>query len=76
MSYNVLRATAQLGIKRFAQASSINAIGGYLSNGGPTFDYFPVNEEHKARPHDAYSLSKLFVPRHLGFNSEAFEHPC
>lgn len=59
MSYNILRAAAELGIARVAQASSINAIGGYLSQGGPTFDYFPVDEQHAARPHDPYSLSKL-----------------
>lgn len=44
MSYNFLRAAAELGIKRVSQASSIHAIGGFHNPGGPVFDYFPLDE--------------------------------
>ena len=54
---NVLAASAALGITRIVLASSINAIGMAFS-AAPSFDYFPVDTEHRARPEDAYSRSK------------------
>lgn len=56
-SYNALRAAAEVGIKRVAQASSINAIGAAFSR-WPRFDYFPVDEQHPTYAEDPYSLSK------------------
>ena len=56
-SYNVLRAAAELGLRRVCQASSINAIGGAYSR-QPRYDYFPVDEAHPTYNEDPYSLSK------------------
>jgi nucleoside-diphosphate-sugar epimerase len=56
-SYNVLRAAAEVGIKRVCQASSINAIGGAYSR-QPRYDYFPLDELHPSYNEDPYSLSK------------------
>ncbi|MEQ4204778.1 NAD(P)-dependent oxidoreductase [Actinopolymorpha sp. B17G11] len=56
-SYHAFLAAAEVGIRRVAWASSINAIGGYYSR-APRFDYFPVDEDHPSYAEDAYSLSK------------------
>lgn len=56
-SYNALRAAAEVGIKRVAQASSVNAIGAVYSRQA-RFDYFPVDEQHPSYAEDPYSLSK------------------
>ncbi len=56
-SYNALSATAQLGIKRVCQASSINATGAAFSR-WPRYDYFPLDEQHPTYNEDPYSLSK------------------
>lgn len=56
-SYNALRAASDAGIRRVAQASSINAIGGRFSR-WPRYDYFPVDEAHPTYAEDPYSLSK------------------
>ena len=56
-SYNVLSAAAALGIKRIAQASSVNAVGAAYSR-WPRFDYFPLDEAHPTYNEDPYSLSK------------------
>jgi len=58
MSWNALRAAAELGITRVAQASSINAIGA-IFNKKVEIDYFPVDEKHPCRPDEGYGLSKL-----------------
>ncbi len=56
-NYNVLEAAGVLGIRKVCLASSVNAIGlGYSRE--PTFDYFPVDENHPTRAEDCYSLSK------------------
>lgn len=56
-SYNALRAAAEVGLRRVAQASSINAIGGAYSR-RPRYDYFPLDEAHPTYNEDPYSLSK------------------
>lgn len=58
ISYNVLSAAAELGIRRVVQASSVNAIGLAWSR-SPQFDYFPVDLKHRSRTEDGYSLSKF-----------------
>jgi nucleoside-diphosphate-sugar epimerase len=57
-SYNVLSAAVELGIHRVVQSSSVNAIGLAWSR-HPSFDYFPIDTEHRSRIEDPYSLSKL-----------------
>lgn len=56
-SYNALSIAAKLGIRRVCQASSVNAIGLQYSR-GPVYDYFPIDEQHRTRNEDPYSLSK------------------
>ncbi|KAH8100832.1 NAD(P)-binding protein [Cristinia sonorae] len=58
ISWNILRAAAELGIKRVAQASSVNVITLVWSQ-GPILDYFPLDEDHPCRPDEPYGLSKL-----------------
>ncbi|KIJ51500.1 hypothetical protein M422DRAFT_58965 [Sphaerobolus stellatus SS14] len=57
-SWNILRAAAEHKIRRIALASSVNAIGLVYSANPPTFDYFPVDENHPCRPDEPYGLSK------------------
>ncbi|KAI0267854.1 hypothetical protein BC834DRAFT_822169 [Gloeopeniophorella convolvens] len=61
MSYNVLRACAELGIKRVAQASSVNVLNLCFSNAFPRVSYFPLDEEHPCEPDEPYGLSKLIA---------------
>ncbi|AKO99719.1 MAG: NAD(P)-dependent oxidoreductase [Marinovum algicola] len=56
-SYNVLLASAELGLRRICNASSVNAIGHSYSR-APEYDYFPIDEDHPTRAEDPYSLSK------------------
>lgn len=56
-SYNALSAAARLGVRRIAQASSVNAIGLAYSR-WPRFDYFPLDELHPNYCEEPYSLSK------------------
>ena len=56
-SYNALRAAVAQGIRRIAQASSVNAIGHAFSR-VPRYEYFPIDEAHPNHAEDAYSLSK------------------
>ncbi|KAF7327799.1 NAD-binding protein [Mycena kentingensis (nom. inval.)] len=58
ISWNVLRAAAELGINRVAQASSVNAVNLVFSQ-TPTYEYFPIDEEHPAEPDEPYGLSKV-----------------
>lgn len=61
MSYNVLRACAELGIERVVQMSSINAAGATYTPHRRAYDLFPIDERMKCNPADPYSLSKLYV---------------
>jgi len=56
-SYNILRASAELGINRICQASSVNAIGLSFSRQSH-FEYFPIDEQHPNSCEEPYSLSK------------------
>jgi len=53
-----MRAAAEAGIKRFALASSVNAIGLAYANRPLKFDYFPIDEEYKPKLSDPYALAK------------------
>lgn len=56
-SYNVLSVAVELEMSRIVMASSVNAMGLTWSR-APDFDYFPVDELHRTRNEDPYSLSK------------------
>ncbi|KAJ6494682.1 hypothetical protein C8R47DRAFT_1318618 [Mycena vitilis] len=58
ISWNVLRAAAELGINRVAQASSVNVITLVYSQ-QPHFDFFPIDETHPCLPDEPYGLSKV-----------------
>jgi len=60
ISWNVLRAAAELGINRIAQASSVNAITLIYSQ-QPKFDFFPIDETHPTLPDEPYGLSKVIM---------------
>lgn len=58
LSYNILRAAAELGIKRVAQASSVNVVTMVYSH-ATHFESFPIDESHPCLPDEPYGLSKL-----------------
>ncbi|KIJ66745.1 hypothetical protein HYDPIDRAFT_174118 [Hydnomerulius pinastri MD-312] len=60
ITWNVLRAAAELGITRIAQASSVNVLRGVFST-EPHFEYFPIDEDHPTLPDEPYGLSKLIA---------------
>ncbi|KXN88493.1 dTDP-6-deoxy-L-talose 4-dehydrogenase (NAD(+)) [Leucoagaricus sp. SymC.cos] len=58
LSWNVLRACAELGITRIAQASSVNVIT-MVYSAKPILKYFPIDENHPCEPDEPYGLSKV-----------------
>ncbi len=60
-TYNVFDAADRAGVKRIAQASSINAIGGFWGCDDRLFEYFPLDEAHPLHTTDVYSFSKQMV---------------
>ncbi|THH00236.1 hypothetical protein EW026_g2292 [Hermanssonia centrifuga] len=58
ISWNVLRAAAELGITRVAQASSVNVVTLVWSQ-GPKLHYLPLDEDHPCEPDEPYGLSKV-----------------
>ncbi len=82
-TYNIFEAAARAGVKRIAQASSINALGGYWGCDDRQFDYFPLDEAHPTHTTDAYSFSKQLVEeiaayywRRAGISSASFRLPA
>ena len=82
-TYNLFEAAERAGIKRIAQASSINALGGYWGCDDRQFEYFPLDEAHPLHTTDAYSLSKQLVEeiaayywRRSGISSVSFRLPA
>ncbi|KAG1747052.1 NAD(P)-binding protein [Suillus paluster] len=60
ITWNVLRAAAELAIDRVALASSVNVLRGVYST-EPIFHYFPIDENHPCEPDEPYGLSKLIA---------------
>jgi len=58
ISWNILRACAELGINRVAQASSVNVMTMCFSQ-KPRLYYFPIDELHPCEPDEPYGLSKV-----------------
>jgi nucleoside-diphosphate-sugar epimerase len=59
VTYNVLKAATDSGIKRIAIASSVAAYGLLYGPRGLQPEYLPIDEHHPARPVDPYGLSKV-----------------
>lgn len=82
-TYNVFEAAERAGVTRIAQASSINAFGGYWGCDDRQYDYFPLDEDHPLHTTDAYSFSKQLVEeiaayyhRRSGIDSVSFRLPA
>ena len=82
-AYNVFEAAERAGVKRIAQASSINAIGGFWGGDDRMYDYFPLDEDLPLHTTDAYSFSKQLVEaiaayywRRAGISSVSFRLPA
>ncbi|KAJ7158900.1 hypothetical protein C8R46DRAFT_1110712 [Mycena filopes] len=58
LSWNVLRAAAELGITRVAQASSVNVVT-LLYSQHAKHDSFPIDESDPCLPDEPYGLSKV-----------------
>lgn len=58
-TYNVVKAAADLGIKRLVIASSTAAFGFIYALKPFLPDYLPLDEQHPSRPQDPYGLSKV-----------------
>jgi dTDP-4-dehydrorhamnose reductase len=82
-TFNVFEAAAAEGIKRIAQASSINALGCAWNIKDMDLRYFPVDEEHPTSTNDVYSFAKQLVEdigdyywRREGISSVSFRLPA
>lgn len=82
-AYNVYEAAGRAGVNRIAQASSINAIGGFWGCDDREYDYFPLDEDLPLFTTDAYSFSKQLVEeiaayywRRAGISSISFRLPA
>jgi nucleoside-diphosphate-sugar epimerase len=58
-TYNVLKAAADLGVKKVVIASSTAAFGFIYAKIPWSPDYLPIYETHSSKPQDPYGLSKL-----------------
>ena len=59
-SYNVLKAAADMGVRRVVMASSVAAYGFLYAPNMWAPDYLPLDEDYPCRPQDPYGLSKIF----------------
>ncbi len=59
MTWNVLEASARLGIKRVVLASSVQVNNTITPRSPLRFQYLPLDEDHPVTPHEDYGLSKL-----------------
>jgi NAD(P)-dependent dehydrogenase (short-subunit alcohol dehydrogenase family) len=60
-TFNIFEAAAKEGIRRIAQASSINAFGNGYGVQDVPLKYFPIDEDHPTLTSDPYSYSKETV---------------
>lgn len=62
-TYNVLRAAADMGVKRVVMASSTAAFGFIYATKLWAPEYLPLDELHPSTPQDSYGLSKVLGER-------------
>ena len=58
-TYNLLRAAADLGVKKAVIASSTAAFGFIYAKNLWAPDYLPLDESHPSKPQDSYGVSKV-----------------
>lgn len=58
-TYNVLRAAADMGVKKIVMASSTAAFGFIYMTRPWAPEYLPLDERHPSKPQDSYGLSKV-----------------
>jgi nucleoside-diphosphate-sugar epimerase len=58
-TYNVLRAAADVGVKKVVIASSTAAFGFIYAKNLWAPEYLPLDEDHPSKPQDSYGLSKV-----------------
>jgi nucleoside-diphosphate-sugar epimerase len=58
-TYNVLRAAADMGVKKVVMASSTAAFGFIYAKTLWPPEYLPLDENHPSKPQDSYGLSKV-----------------
>jgi nucleoside-diphosphate-sugar epimerase len=59
MTWNILEASARLGVKRVVMASSLQVNHTVTPRTPIKYEYFPIDEQHPVSPQDDYGLSKL-----------------
>lgn len=62
-TYNVMRAAADMGVKKVVLASSTAAFGFIYARKLWAPDYLPLDEDHPSKPQDSYGLSKVLGER-------------
>jgi nucleoside-diphosphate-sugar epimerase len=55
-TWHVLMAAKEAGMKRVVYFSSVNALGIFMGQHAP--DYFPIDDDHPARPRSTYGMAK------------------
>ncbi len=63
ITYNVLKAASDMGVKRVVMASSTAAYGFIYGPDGGEPAYLPIDEDHPSEPTDPYGLSKVVGER-------------
>jgi nucleoside-diphosphate-sugar epimerase len=82
MSWNILEASARLGIKRVILASSVQVNHTITPRTPVKYQYLPVDEDHPVSPQEDYGLSKFVAEkcadsfaRHWGLTVVSFRFP-
>jgi UDP-glucose 4-epimerase len=60
-TFNALEAAVSVGARRFVAASSEATLGFSFRRLDMAPDYFPIDENHRLRPQDEYSLGKVLI---------------